>query len=80
MLNFAVAPNVRRYTPQINHISMKMPSFPPLSEPERITPNTFCNESQLHNCDKEFCHCVYKIDLPLYAVVELLLVDEGKLN
>lgn len=68
----------RRYIPQINHISMKMPSFPILSQPHDIGPDTFCNENKLQNCSNTFCFCTYEIDLPLNATVEIILVDEGK--
>ncbi|XP_065208115.1 uncharacterized protein LOC135836952 [Planococcus citri] len=72
-----VEKKLRTYTPQINHISMKMPSFPLLSQPESIGKNTFCNESTVQNCNTTFCSCVYKIDLPLHVVVELMLIDEA---
>lgn len=74
----AVETALRTYTPQINHISMKMPSFPLLSQPESIKNGTFCNESTVRHCSTNFCHCVYKIDLPLHVVVELTLIDEGE--
>lgn len=73
-----VDPKFRRYIPQINHISMKMPSFPVLTEPEYITNSTFCTEADLENCEEKFCFCTYTIQLPLHKVVEILFIDEGK--
>lgn len=57
---------------------MRMPSFPPLSQPEDIKPDTFCNDETIQkNCEEEFCGCTHVVKLPLFRTVEILLVDEG---
>lgn len=76
-LLIAVDENLRRMIPQINHVSMKMPSFPVLSQPEQITNETFCNPSAADECSEKFCFCTYKMDLPLNQTVEIIFVDEG---
>ncbi|XP_066994423.2 uncharacterized protein [Anabrus simplex] len=71
--------NRKLYTPQLNHISMKLPSFPMLSERDRLTSNMFCNESTISetNCTEKYCECTHVIQVPLGHVVELILVDKG---
>ncbi|XP_063243590.1 uncharacterized protein LOC134542927 [Bacillus rossius redtenbacheri] len=65
------------YTPQFNHISMKLPPFPLLSQRDLLAPDMFCNSSTVGNCTAEFCECLHVLAVPLGAVVELIFVDEG---
>lgn len=59
---------------------MKMPSFPLLSQPEDIKPDTFCNEDTVsENCVEEYCAYVHIVKLPLFRAVEIIFIDEGKL-
>lgn len=66
------------YTPQFNHISMKMPSVPLLSQRDSISSDMFCDHKSLTNCtDNVQCECTNVIKIPLGDVVELILIDEG---
>ncbi|XP_014604884.1 PREDICTED: L-ascorbate oxidase-like isoform X2 [Polistes canadensis] len=67
----------RLFTPQLNHISMKLPSFPLLSQRDLIEPNQFCNSSTVTGCDKKYCSCTHVLQVKLNSVVEVILVDEG---
>lgn len=70
----------RIYTPQINHITMKMPSTPAMLAKGLLEP-TFCNETSLTaqgvNCKETFCECTHVLQVPLKSVVEMILIDEG---
>ncbi|XP_016840817.1 laccase-4-like [Nasonia vitripennis] len=70
---------------QLNHISFKMPNFPPLTQPELIKPKQFCNYSTIiaiEKCKTEHCACTQTFQARLNSVVELVLIDPGaaKLN
>lgn len=68
------------YTPQINHITMKMPSTPAMLA-KGLLESTFCNETSLAvqgvNCKETFCECTHVLQIPLNSVVEMILIDEG---
>lgn len=72
-----VEKNHRLYTPQINHISLRMPPSPLLSQLEDVPVGVVCNESTVANCNETFCDCTYTLDIPLGSLVELVLIDEG---
>jgi hypothetical protein len=60
----------------IDEISHTSPSAPLLSQYYDNDPNTFCNgDKRPVNCDIN-CKCTHKIDIPLNAVVEIVLIDE----
>lgn len=69
------------YGPQLNHISMEMPSKPFLIWRERNNEYEFCNSSSLLeqniDCEKQFCSCNHILQVPLNATIEVILVDEG---
>ncbi|XP_049881247.1 uncharacterized protein LOC126377517 isoform X2 [Pectinophora gossypiella] len=66
----------RLYTPQLNHISMKMPSSPLLIA--RPSPDQFCNASSIDkSCKQGFCECPHVLSVRLNSVVEVIIVDEG---
>ncbi|XP_032682635.1 laccase-1-like isoform X2 [Odontomachus brunneus] len=67
----------RLFTPQLNHISMKLPSFPLLPERHLVKPDQFCNSSTVEGCEKDFCACTHVLQVKKNSVVELVLVDEG---
>lgn len=71
----------RLYTPQLNHISLKFPSVSLLSQRDQINDEIFCNETSLIeqgiDCRKKFCTCHHVLQVPLNAVVEFIIVDEG---
>jgi hypothetical protein len=72
--------NHRLYTPQINHISLRMPPSPPLSQYNDLPSGILCNESSVVNCQHEFCDCTYTLQIPLGSLVELVLIDKGNIN
>ncbi|XP_014213138.1 laccase-1-like [Copidosoma floridanum] len=63
--------------PQLNHISMKMPTFPLMSQTGMIDSRHFCNDSTVKGCDTEYCACPHVLQVKLNSLVELVLVDEG---
>lgn len=69
------------FGPQLNHISMKMPSQPLLIGREKNDESKFCNSSSLAqrniNCRRDFCECAHVLQVRLNASVELILIDEG---
>ncbi|KAJ8683445.1 hypothetical protein QAD02_019237 [Eretmocerus hayati] len=67
-------------TLQLNHISLKLQSFPLLSQRDMITSSTFCNESTTKSnyCLTKHCACTHVLQIELNSVVELVLVDEGR--
>lgn len=68
-------------TPQLNHITMRMPTFPLMSQTELIDSSKFCNASTIsQDCKTEFCACTHVLQVQLNSVVELILVDEGRHN
>lgn len=73
--------NSRLYTPQLNHISMKMPAAPLMLAKESYTDDMFCNDTYLAakgiDCRKEFCECHHILQVHLNATVELVIIDEG---
>nr|XP_012152944.1 PREDICTED: laccase-1-like isoform X2 [Megachile rotundata]XP_012152945.1 PREDICTED: laccase-1-like isoform X2 [Megachile rotundata] len=69
--------NARVLTPQLNHISMKLPSVPLLPQRDSLDQNQFCNASTVHDCEQHYCACTHVLRVKLDSVVELILVDEG---
>ncbi|XP_310270.3 uncharacterized protein LOC1271472 [Anopheles gambiae] len=69
----------RLYTPQLNHISMRMPPVPFLPGKDVLDESQFCNETSVRdrNCRQEFCECSHVLQIPLHATVEMVMIDEG---
>ncbi|KAH8418852.1 hypothetical protein KR222_004583 [Zaprionus bogoriensis] len=71
----------RLYTPQLNHISLKFPAVALLPQRDQLDDALFCNETSLIeqgiDCREQFCKCHHVLQVPLNAVVELIIVDEG---
>lgn len=67
----------RVLTPQLNHISMKLPSMPLLSQRDLIDSDQFCNASTVKHCVQDYCACTHVLRVDLGSVVEVILVDEG---
>jgi len=71
----------RLYTPQLNHITLDFPSMALLPSRSKLKDSDFCNETSLMeqgiDCRKEFCKCHHVLQVPLGAVVEMIIVDEG---
>ncbi|EDW12406.2 uncharacterized protein Dmoj_GI17664 [Drosophila mojavensis] len=82
---YSMSDNVSRenmlYTPQLNHISLKFPSVALLPQRHQLSDALFCNETTLAqqgiDCREQFCKCHHVLQVPLNAVVELIIVDEG---
>ncbi|XP_015430718.1 PREDICTED: laccase-like [Dufourea novaeangliae] len=68
---------MRVLTPQLNHISMKLPPVPLLSQRDTVDQTKFCNESTVQGCEQDYCACTHVLRVKLGSVVELVLVDEG---
>lgn len=61
----------------IDEISFKFPSSPPLSQLDELDPDLFCNgDNRPADCGAN-CLCTHMVDIPLNAIVEVVLVDEG---
>nr|XP_029736390.1 L-ascorbate oxidase-like [Aedes albopictus]XP_029736391.1 L-ascorbate oxidase-like [Aedes albopictus] len=71
----------RLFTPQLNHISMRMPKIPMMPGKDELDESRFCNASSLMeqgiNCREEFCECSHVVQVPLNSTVEMVLIDEG---
>jgi len=68
------------YTPQINNISLKMPSTPVLYKWDTIPKSQICTHlNKAHVCPEEgkYCSCVYTLEFEVGDVVEFIVVDEG---
>ncbi|XP_002067090.2 L-ascorbate oxidase [Drosophila willistoni] len=69
------------YTPQLNHITLEFPSLALLPSRHLLSDSDFCNDTSLAeqgiDCRTEFCKCHHVLQVPLGAVVELIIVDEG---
>lgn len=76
-------PNVNNkfFGPQLNRISMAMPSVPLLIEKDHLDDSKFCNASSLAakhiDCKVEFCECSHVLQVALNSTVEIIIVDEG---
>ncbi|XP_031333114.1 laccase-4-like isoform X2 [Photinus pyralis] len=64
-------------TPQLNHISLKLPSFPLLPGRNQLDTSLFCNKSNTVHCNESYCECTHVLQVPLNSVVELILIDRG---
>lgn len=78
LILFSVAPTSDHVISLIDEISFVFPPAPPISQIDEIPPEQFCNgDNKPPNCGRN-CMCTHKVDIPLNAVVEVVLVDEGK--
>ncbi|XP_023021671.1 uncharacterized protein [Leptinotarsa decemlineata] len=69
----------KRKTPQLNHISLKMPNFALLPSRNQVSDDIFCNKENMvdQNCTVEECKCYHAVKIPLNATVELIFIDEA---
>lgn len=73
-----MAPSGDHVISLVDEISYQSPPAPPLSQIEDISPDQFCNgDNKPADCGTN-CMCTHKVDIPLNAVVEVVLVDEGE--
>lgn len=61
----------------INNISLTYPSFPPLTQPEKITEKTFCSEGQWpEEClGNPYCFCSHRLKVQKDDIVEFFIID-----
>lgn len=64
----------------VDNISFVFPKSPPLSQPEDIPPQQYCNGDDRPSQCGANCMCTHNVDIPLNAIVEVVLVDEGNLQ
>lgn len=63
---------------QINGISSRQATSPPLTQFDDVPQYLYCNEWTVQqDCSKEWCSCVHKVEVTLGDLVEIVLVDEG---
>lgn len=75
---FTVAPTGDHVISLIDEISYLSAPAPLISQYDEINPEQFCNgDNRPADCGPN-CMCTHKIDIPLNAIVEIVLVDEGK--
>ncbi|KAL7303457.1 hypothetical protein TKK_0004639 [Trichogramma kaykai] len=73
---YLVAPTGDHVISLVDEISFTFPPSPPLSQIQDIPPEQFCNgDNRPADCGAN-CMCTHKVDVPLNAVVEVVLVDE----
>ncbi|XP_050514560.1 uncharacterized protein LOC114336593 [Diabrotica virgifera virgifera] len=71
-----VAPSGDPVLSLIDEISYMSPPAPIISQYDDIDPEQFCNgDNRPADCGPN-CMCTHKVDIPLNAVVEVVLVDE----
>lgn len=77
---FLVAPGGDHLISLIDEISYVSAPSPMLSQMEDIPPEQFCNgDNRPPDCGMN-CMCTHTVDIPLNAIVEVVLVDEGNLS
>lgn len=73
-----VAPGGDHLISLIDEISYVSPPSPMLSQMDDIPPEQFCNgDNRPPDCGLN-CMCTHTVDIPLNAIVEVVLVDEGE--
>jgi hypothetical protein len=72
-----VAPTGDHVVSLVDNISFVFPKSPPLSQPEDIPPQQYCNGDDRPPQCGDNCMCTHNVDIPLNAIVEVVLVDEG---
>ncbi|PSN33041.1 hypothetical protein C0J52_26096 [Blattella germanica] len=73
---YLVAPTGDHVISLVDEISFVFPPSPPLSQVDDIAPEQFCNgDNRPADCGAN-CMCTHKVDIPLNAIVEVVLVDE----
>jgi FtsP/CotA-like multicopper oxidase with cupredoxin domain len=69
------------FTPQINNISMMMPSSPLLYQWNDIPKGLICNQTNKNTVcppnQSDYCSCIHVLEINLNELVELVIVDEG---
>lgn len=74
---FLVTPQGDHVISLIDEIRYMAAPAPLISQYDNTNPEQFCNgDNRPADCGQN-CMCTHKIDIPLNAVVEIVLVDEG---
>ena len=65
-------------TPQINNITLKLPSTPLLFN-EKPLKKGFCSTVAVRrqHCVEDFCECIHLQELPLNFIVDVIIINEG---
>lgn len=74
--NYLVAFDGDHLLSLIDEISYTSPKYPLLSQYHDNDPNIFCNGDRRPSTCGANCQCTHKIDIPLNAVVEIVIIDE----
>lgn len=63
----------------INNISTMFPPFSPLTQPEEVKENLFCDEENVPKmcANVKICHCIHRLKVRKNSIVELIVVDES---
>ncbi|XP_026329608.1 laccase-5 isoform X2 [Hyposmocoma kahamanoa] len=73
---YLVAPSGDHVISLIDEISYMPPPTPLISQYDDINPEQFCNgDNRPADCGQN-CMCTHKVDIPVNAIVEIVLVDE----
>ncbi|KZC04143.1 Laccase-5 [Dufourea novaeangliae] len=78
--DFFVVPNPSLdLNAHMNGITFRFPPSPPISQLKDLDQSQFCNDTHIPSTCKQnsTCSCTHIINLPLDAIVEIVLVDEG---
>ncbi|EFN87980.1 Laccase-4 [Harpegnathos saltator] len=74
---FMVASGRATINALIDGISFEFPPSPPLSQSSDIPHNQYCNRNTISDrCPDGMCTCTHRLDIPLNALTEIVLVDE----
>lgn len=62
----------------INQFSFTFPDYPPLTQPESIDENQFCDENHrpARCSDSQICYCTHRVKVKKDSIVELIIVNE----
>lgn len=66
-------------TPQLNHISLKLPSVPMLPGRDHLDVTKFCNRSTIRDCLDKHCECTHvlqvrPLQLPKNDLIQLIVL------
>ena len=67
-------------TPQINNLSF-LPHSVPILQQRGLSDGKMCNAETpppAKNCHDDYCECLHMYKVPLGAIVDLVLIDEGE--
>lgn len=64
----------------VNHLSLMLPSYPPLTQPWDIRESHFCDADNIpeHCANTTICPCAHRLKIALGDVVDMVVVDENQ--